>query len=334
MNIVEDAAIFGAGKYGRTAYAFYKECFNITCYYDNDQTKWGTKLNKIPINNPIELKDKKNSNIIIAVGKQADDIMQQLRKDYKIDKIIIFSASEKYDIDISVLEKRPIFVVGDSHCIFWSGLEGIANQMNIKNEFGVINVVKGPDERFLALHMGPVLAYNINKNGTSVKFLEKWKYCVEKKIIVSGDVIVFSFGEIDIRTHVLKHINKNVTYMDVVDDIINQYMQFLIQSKKEGIKSWVWAPIASQKDDWCMNPIFPRVGNEVERNKATLYFSKKLKSECVKEGIGFLGIAEELIDNEYRTKAEYIVDECHLKQTARTLLNREIDRVHLCSEHI
>lgn len=327
---MEETAIFGAGHYGRAAYAYYKESHNITCFYDNDSNKWGETLNGIPVNNPEELRNKKKI-IIVAMAKYVDEVMWQLRREYGINKIITFSVSENYeDIDSSIFEKKHVFVIGDSHCIFWSGVEGFVNQMTIKDELGIINVVKGPDDRFVSLHMGPALAYNANKNDTSVKFLEKWKRCMDKRLVIPGDTIVFSLGEIDIRCHVLKHIGQDVTYKNVVDDIIMNYMDFLGTCEKKRFSLYVWAPIASQKDDWYMHPSFPRVGNEVERNKVTLYFHDKLKKECAKKGIGFMGIARQLMDSDYRTKAEYIVDGCHLKQTARRLLNEEIDRVGLC----
>lgn len=334
---MEEAAIFGAGHYGRTAYAYYKEIYHITCFYDNDPMKWGKQWNEIPIRNPEELKMKERL-IIIAVARQVDEIMWQLRRDYKITKMIFFSISEKQkeygryeDIDASIREQRAIFVVGDSHCIFWSGVEGLVSQATIRNELGTINIAKGPDKRFIGLHMGPALAYNVNKSGTNTKFLEKWERCIDRGVVVPGDAIVFSFGEIDIRCHVFKHVCQNKTYKDVVDDIIGHYMDFLIQVKGMGFRPYVWGPIGTPKDGWYIeHPDWPHAGNEVERNKATLYFNKRLKQECKTVGIGFIGIAEQLIDGDYRTRTEYILDECHLKQTARLLLNMEIDRVGLC----
>ena len=331
---MEEAAIFGAGHYGRTAYAYYRDIYHITCYYDNDSMKWGKSLNGLLIRNPEELR-KNDKHIIIAVEKYVNEIKQQLRQEYKIYKTIVFSVHEEYDdIDDSIWEGKHVFVVGDSHSVFWSGMEGFVSQMTIADEFGRINVVKGPDERFVSLHMGPALAYNANKYDTSVKFLEKWKRCIDKRLVVPGDTIVFVLGEIDIRCHVFKHVSQDVTYNDVVDDIIYRYIDFLRQTKKEGFRTYVWAPVATQKDNWYTNPSFPRVGSEIERNKATLYFSKKLRQECEKEKIGFLGIAEKLIDSDYRTRAEYIVDQCHLKQTARVFLNQEIERTGLCSDCI
>ena len=71
-------------------------------------------------------------------------------------------------------------------------------------------------------HLGPRLCYNFGK-----KKLEVCDIRVFKKIN-DGDILIFSFGEIDCRCHVHKHINENNSYQKIIeqDDFID-YLQLI-----------------------------------------------------------------------------------------------------------
>jgi hypothetical protein len=175
------------------------------------------------------------------------------------------------------------------------------------------------------LHLGPALAYNLNKYGTKTMAREKAEDIM--KVLRKGAKILCCFGEIDIRAHVLKQADQqNVSLENVIDKIIGNYAEFLLFLKNQGFDVFVWGPIPSQKDGSEMNPEYPRYGSETDRNIATEIFNKKLESVCKDSGIGFASIFKYLINSDYTTKGEFVADGCHLSQKAWVFAKDELEK--------
>lgn len=51
------------------------------------------------------------------------------------------------------------------------------------------------------------------------------RFDIRKYDIQNGDTIVFCLGEIDCRCHIHKHITENMTYMQIIDDIVKIYFE-------------------------------------------------------------------------------------------------------------
>lgn len=60
--------------------------------------------------------------------------------------------------------ENKIYVVGDSHSLFWGGWNGIAQNYQPQVE----------NKHFVILSLGPVLAYSLNKYNTTAKGREKF----------------------------------------------------------------------------------------------------------------------------------------------------------------
>lgn len=219
--------------------------------------------------------------------------------------------------------KKQIVVIGDSHSAFFSGNDSfVTKNMYISRKIGTIQYEKEKDERFCVLRLGPGLAYNTNRYGSNTKTLEKYEW-LKNHFFSSGDTLIVAFGEIDIRTRVFKY-SSGDGYKKNIDNIVDNYMEFLLKVKNDGFKTVVWGPIPSQKDEWDENDRFPRCGSEIQRNKATEYFNKVLNEKCSDNGIGFMTIFYDIIDWQYRTNGDYIFDECHLNQKARPFLEHQL----------
>lgn len=74
------------------------------------------------------------------------------------------------------IEKNQIVVIGDSHSRFFSGATPETEIMIHIDKNGCINFNKGSDTRFCSFRLGPALAYNLNREGTSIKALEKYMW--------------------------------------------------------------------------------------------------------------------------------------------------------------
>ena len=62
----KETILFGAGCLGELAYKYLKSYYDIIYFCDNDENKWGKKINKIEIISPDKLKDHKDTIIIIT----------------------------------------------------------------------------------------------------------------------------------------------------------------------------------------------------------------------------------------------------------------------------
>ena len=226
---------------------------------------------------------------------------------------------------------NTIIVVGDSHVNFFGGHEHISFSPIMEG----LNSCRDINDKFSTLHLGPSLAYNLNKNKSSTQAKEKLKFILENKIIPTGAHVIFVLGEIDLRVHVLRQaIIQNISVHKIIQNILDVYLKeldYLRQKYKINIS--VYGPIASQISTRpCYGPIasqihgFPCFGSEEERNKVTLLFNELLEHSCKDLGFTFITIAPKIINKNYLTKSEYIADGCHLSQKAYPLVQTELEK--------
>ena len=72
--------IFGCGFVGQKAYDYLNNEYNIIAYADNDSNKWGNRINGIEVVSPRQIDSCSNYTVIIAVAKEEDVIVAQLRQ--------------------------------------------------------------------------------------------------------------------------------------------------------------------------------------------------------------------------------------------------------------
>jgi len=217
--------------------------------------------------------------------------------------------------------KGIIYVIGDSHVNFFGGNEKI-DFIPLLNG---INTSKNLYPLFKTFHLGPALAYNLSILESQSKALEKTLFLIEQKIIPASSVIMLCFGEIDIRTRVLKQAEKqNKPIEDIIDIILNNYLIYIKMILNKGHKVICWGPIASQKKEWENSPEFPRYGSEIERNKATEIFNIKLELLAKKYNFYFCSVFKYLIDSNYITQNDVIFDGCHLAQKNLDVVLKEL----------
>jgi hypothetical protein len=119
--------------------------------------------------------------------------------------------------------------------------------------------------------------------------------------IKDDDTIIFSFGEIDCRCHVHKHINKTTTYQSIIDNIVTKYFEAIsliievskIKLKYVGVYNIV-PPV--EKYNTPENEYYPYLGTDDERKIYNLYFNEKLKEKCNEKNYLFIDIYDKYID--------------------------------------
>lgn len=145
--------------------------------------------------------------------------------------------------------------------------------IKIINVYDGINSCSDRLSQYSTLHLGPALAYNLNRNNTKTKAREKIEYLIRKKYLPPQSTILCCFGEIDLRVHILKLAeNRNQSQRNLIDNTLNNYIDFLLFLTKNNYQVYCWGAIATQKDDAPNNLEFPKYGKEIDRNKAPKYF--------------------------------------------------------------
>lgn len=218
-----------------------------------------------------------------------------------------------------------IIVLGDSHVNFFSGNEELSF-LPIGRDINTCPT--NTPYPFTPLHAGPCLAYTCNRLQTTYSFREKAEYLCQNFIKPHAKILC-CLGEIDLRVHVWKQAAaQSKTYKQIVDDILAQYVQFLLRLLESGYRVSCWAPIASQKENCPLEPKFPRNGTEKERNLATAYFNRRLSEMCREYDILFLSIFDKMITPDFETCEQYLsADCCHLGQSALSLALPELQKL-------
>lgn len=174
-----------------------------------------------------------------------------------------------------------ITVIGDSHASLYSDIasrnRGVWKDDSLNNIF---------DVRWL----GPYLLWRLCRDqkdfidlDKEIRHNEGWPVTTKCK---EGQDVMFVFGEIDIRCHILKY-----DATQKIDEMVELLEKFLLNyNERFKLHFQSIVPTIYQKNFGNKVPLFPFVGNEEERKDATLYANKKIKSMCERNNVGYFDI--------------------------------------------
>lgn len=192
-----------------------------------------------------------------------------------------------------------IHCIGDSHSSVFSGNEEMQpiwpNRSNDIIPY------------FKSYRIGPATAYQLKTKTPIIDQIVS--------LIPPNDKLLFCFGEVDIRAHLIKQmIEQNRTLESVVKECVDRYFEVILMYKKTlNIEIVVWGPIASWND---LKPYLggPSFGTGLERNKTTKQFNEYLEKLCVENSIPFISIFNEMLNEDGTTNPIYLDDwdDCHI----------------------
>ena len=144
--------------------------------------------------------------------------------------------------------------------------------------------------------MGPLLCYSFGK--------ENLKRCdIRNYSVNDGDTIVFCLGEIDCRCHIAKHVSKILSYEEIINPIVNNYLAAIkIVVDVSGLKLKnvcvfnVVPPV--RKSNTEEDVTYPFVGTDEERLSYVRYFNKKLKEKCAENKFVFIDVFDKYADKD------------------------------------
>lgn len=212
---------------------------------------------------------------------------------------------------------RTIHCIGDSHSAVFSGEEAMqpcwpepaANKIPY----------------FKSYRIGPATAYQLHNKQPLIEEV------INSIDLGPKDALMFCFGEVDIRAHLLKQVEiQDRDIQELTLECAQRYIDALKYYKKYDRRIIVWGPIAS----WCDSKPYtggPSFGTNVARNLATHFFNRDLIELCAKERMRFISIFDDMINEDFTTKPEFLDDwegsHMHLSQRSMpTILKRFKDR--------
>lgn len=214
-----------------------------------------------------------------------------------------------------------IHCVGDSHANFFSGFDIMQPEWpspGIQNRYPF----------FRSYRIGPALAYNLCDNHTTTKGWERLMGLLE--VIPKGSFILFCFGEIDCRAHILLQAKKlSRPIEEVVFNVVKRYFSIINEIQSKGYHPIVWGVAPSAPSDVnskiVVPPQFLFHGSRSERNHVTRKFNEQCCKMAKEGGVFFINLFDSLINPDQTPKREYFVDEIHLSQKAMPMAIDEIN---------
>jgi len=205
-----------------------------------------------------------------------------------------------------------IHCIGDSHSAVFSG----EDKMQPCWPEQAANLIP----YFKSYRIGAATAYQINNKRPIIEAV------LNNANLQSNDKIMFCFGEVDNRNHLIKQsILQNRNIEDIVNECVERYIVALEYYKKYNLPIIIWGPIASCYD--CI----PQVGSIEERNYTTKLFNEKVELKCKEVGFEFVTVFYDMLNSDFTTN-KYFLDDwpdslMHLSQRSMdTILQKFKDK--------
>ena len=155
----------------------------------------------------------------------------------------------------------------------------------------------GPNVR--AHHLGPILCYSFGQDPLGRCDIRKPSaYGAQVK---NGDTVIFYFGEIDCRCHIHKHATGDVSYKNIIKDIVDNYIKAIkitTETSKLELKNICIFNVVPtvEKHTVSQSSSFPLLGEDEERKKYVLYFNSLLKTKCADNNFIFFDVYDKYTD--------------------------------------
>lgn len=198
------------------------------------------------------------------------------------------------------------FVIGDSHVSLFGGLDRIQPIWPSPS----LDVL--PDLR--SFHLGPVLAYNLDRYGSSSLGRERMEAVLT--YLPPSARVLLSFGEIDCRVHLLKNGPSAAEANARVKACQRNFLNGALRLKQQGHKVSIYNVIPSTPNEHWSDAEYPTNGTCLERNTITRQLNQMLMESCHIHGIGFLSSFDHFVDSKGQTDPAWLMDHVHLSQAA------------------
>ena len=212
------------------------------------------------------------------------------------------------------MENIVINCIGDSHVSIFNGSDMPSESIN----------GSCPSDRipyFRTHRVGAYLAWSIGDDkheghastlNTSTEFIQKDLYTL------------FSFGEIDCRTHLIPQSERtNKTLEEVTVECVNKYFNgFILKvlNERNHKKIICYGPPPSTDSDTFK-------GTKEQRNFCCKTFNEHLRSLCADNNITFWTIYKDILNEDWSVKGNLYYDGIHNKSSCLNFLEKELEKL-------
>jgi len=185
------------------------------------------------------------------------------------------------------------------------------------SHWGYINMadINMADVKIKCNHIGGRLMFTFGRLGLNLLNIKD--YAVEE-----DDVVIFCFGEIDCRNHVHKHITKEKSYKNVIEEIVRNYFNAIREnvSQYNNLKTCVYNVVPPHRyRDEPKYHRYPFLGSDIERREYYLYMNQLLRELCIENNYFYFDIYDESCDEEGFIKDEFSDGNVHLRNTTHSI---------------
>jgi hypothetical protein len=192
---------------------------------------------------------------------------------------------------------KPIYCIGTSHVTIFSG--------HNKESQGFPNIHGDLLPEFRTAHLDSFLAYNLGIPKHQVHAV------IEKvlKEISPNSWLLFMFGEVDCRAHILKHLGEWGGSIDrATEHAVDKYMSGVLPYRDRGYQIIMWGPHPIYK----ANEIWKAAGSWEKIIEVTERYNHYLKVLSDNAGIMYRSIFKWMMDTECYLYGRYYTDPTHI----------------------
>lgn len=188
-----------------------------------------------------------------------------------------------------------VFAFGNSHVSIFSGTDSMVPIWP--------NLSQDKLPWFRTFRIGAVTAYQAVKH---MKLI--YEICDSVSFKKDEDILLFVFGEVDIRAHIVEQSKKqNRPQVQITKEVVQRYFEAIKEAKDEGYEVAVFGCIAGFKlKEGGDKPPWPYSGTCKERNSITQIFNQELCKKCHTNYIPFISVFEEMLLMNGETDVRYL----------------------------
>jgi hypothetical protein len=167
-------------------------------------------------------------------------------------------------------------------------------------------------------HLGAILCHSFGREKLN-------RLNIKDYDVKENDTCIFSFGEIDCRCHIKKHITQNKSYKNIIDEIVQNYFNAIEINIKQynNLNIYVYnvVPVPQLFNTW-NDEGYPFIGTDEERKSFVLYFNKKIEENCKIYNFKFFNIYDKYIDKDGYLNKKYSDDHVHVANNKNKFIRK------------
>lgn len=214
---------------------------------------------------------------------------------------------------------KTLHIFGDSHGSFCFR-EGHYLQRLETFDLPVTINKKSLNFPFIIHWLGPITMHRVGRDG--LEFLNVKSYGVRE-----NDIVVFVFGEIDVRCHIGKQRDlKKRTLDEILDTLVEQYMSAVKANQQtfENITCVITNVIPPIDGANRNDPNYPFYGTLSERVMITRLLNQKLKFACAQKDFLFLDFYDLFTNQDGSLSEKYSDTRVHIDYIYNKLIKKKL----------